>query len=182
MQLDSGDDILVERAKGGDRTAFGDLVARHYALIHRLSFRLLGSEAEADDLAQDICADLPRKLQSFRGEARFTTWLHRLVINAGRDALRRHARRDRAAKSWGELEQLRQAETSETRRQLEWLHEAMSALSPDLRETVALVLGEEMTHAAAAECLGVSEGTVSWRMNAVRKTLREHARAEDLMP
>jgi len=54
----------------------------------------------------------------------------------------------------------------------------MQALAPELRETVALVLGEELSHAAAGVALGVSEGTVSWRMSKVREQLRALAQEE----
>ena len=56
----------------------------------------------------------------------------------------------------------------------------MAQLDDDLRETVALVLGEEMTHAAAAEVLHISEGTVSWRMSQVKKALRGMAEDEEM--
>jgi RNA polymerase sigma-70 factor (ECF subfamily) len=66
----------------------------------------------------------------------------------------------------------------ESRAAQQWLEGAMARLSPELRETVALVLGEELTQAEAAEVLGLSEGTVAWRMSEVKKRLRRIA-AED---
>lgn len=179
--MEPSDEMLVERAKRGDANAFADLVTRHYELIHRLAFRLLGSEFEADDLAQDVCAGLALKITSFKGDARFTTWLHRVVINAGRDALRKRETRTRASESWGDVERMRRTEDAEARAELNWLMEAMGSLNQDLRETVALVIGEDMTHAEAAQSLGISPGTVSWRMNAVKKALKKQARAEDML-
>ncbi|MEP4704048.1 MAG: RNA polymerase sigma factor [Hyphomicrobiales bacterium] len=179
MHMKSSDEILVERAKAGDRTAFGELVAAHYDLIFRLSFRLLGSQAEAEDLAQDVCIELPVKLQSFRGESKFTTWLHRVVINKGRDVMRRKATHARAAVGWGDVEVLRHAADAETKAEIHWLQEAIGHLPQELQETLALVLGEEMTHAEAGACLSVSEGTISWRMSEVRKALKKQARSEE---
>lgn len=176
--MEPSDAALVRDALAGDAGAFGMLVARHYDRIFRVAWRVLGSQADAEDLAQDVCAALPGKLDGFRAEARFTTWLHRVVVNAARDRLRRHATHSRAAEGWGDVEAMRRDEARQAADQQAWLIQAMNALPPDLRETVALVLGEDMTHAEAAEALGVSEGTVSWRMSEVRKRLRRMAEEE----
>ncbi|MHA3914141.1 RNA polymerase sigma factor [Halovulum sp. GXIMD14793] len=178
--MKTSDENLVRAAQGGDAAAFAALITRHYDLVYRLGFRVLGNQAEAEDLAQDICAALPGKLDSFRAEAKFTTWLHRIVLNAARDLIRHRATRAKAADGWGDVELMRRAEATQTRAELDWLTEAMQGLSDDLRETVALVLGEEMTHAAAAESLGVSEGTISWRMSEVKKALRAQAQEEEM--
>ena len=181
MHMQAGDEIDVEGAKAGDRAAFARLVERHYDLIFRVGFRLLGSEADAEDLAQDVCIALPRKIASFHGQSKFSTWLYTLVVNQARDQLRRRAALAKTAGGWGEREVLLRAEQEETREALDWLHGAMSALNDDLRETVALVLGEEMNHSEAGAVLGVSEGTISWRMSEVRKALKEQAKAEDMI-
>jgi RNA polymerase sigma-70 factor (ECF subfamily) len=178
MLMDTPDETLAQAAAGGDRAAFATLVARHYDRIHGLAWRLTGMKAEAEDLAQDICAALPAKLRAWRGEARFTTWLYRVVVNAAHDLRRRQATRARASAGWGDWEIARQAEMAEAQAAQDWLMAAMARLSPELRDTVALVLGEEMTQAQAGEVLGVSEGTVAWRMSEVKKRLRALAAEE----
>ena len=67
---------------------------------------------------------------------------------------------------------MRRAEAVETAEALSWLQRAMQSLPEDLRQTLALTLDDEMTHAQAADVLGVSEGTVSWRLSDARKRLR----------
>ena len=62
-----------------------------------------------------------------------------------------------------------------------WLAETMRNLPPELRDTVALTLGEELSQADAAEALGISEGTVAWRMSEVKKRLRTMAQAEGML-
>ncbi len=178
MLMETDDDTLARAAASGDRAAFGLLLARHYDRVLGLAFRLTGSRAEAQDLTQDICAALPAKLAQWRGEARFTTWLYRVTVNATHDLRRRQSTRSRAALGWGDWELARQDEIATQAATLDWLTEAMQRLSPELRDTVALVLGEELTQAAAGEVLGVSEGTVAWRMSEVKKRLRAMA-AED---
>lgn len=176
--MDTPDETLALAAAGGDRAAFALLVGRHYDRIFGLAFRLLGVRAEAEDLTQDICAALPVKLLGWRADARFTTWLYRVVVNATHDLRRRQAVRARAATGWGDWEMARQDEIAVQARALDWLTTAMQCLSPELRDTVALVLGEEMTQAQAGEVLGVSEGTIAWRMAQVKKRLRALAAEE----
>ena len=172
MRMTTSDEALATAAAGGDAEAFSALIARHYDRLFRLAFRLTGAQAEAEDLTQDICAALPAKLVAFRGDAKFTTWLYRVVMNAAHDRRRRAASHARAADGWGEVELTRRAEAAETAEAMVWLTTAMRALPDDLRDTVALVL-DDMTHAEVARVLDVSEGTISWRMSEVKKRLRE---------
>lgn len=178
--METADETLAEAARDGDRAAFAALVARHYDRIHGLAFRLTGQKAEAEDLAQDISLALPAKLASYRREARFTTWLYRVTVNAVHDRRRRAATHARAADGWGDWEQNRRAGIAEEAAALDWLTETMRRLPPELRDTVALTLGEELSQKEAAEVLGISEGTVAWRMSEVKKRLRALARAEDM--
>ncbi|MEO9825031.1 MAG: RNA polymerase sigma factor [Paracoccaceae bacterium] len=170
--MTTSDEAMALAAAGGDAEAFSALITRHYDRVFRLSFRLLGITAEAEDLTQDICAALPAKIRAFRGDAKFTTWLYRVVMNAAHDRRRRAASHARAADGWGEVEVARRAEAIEAAEALDWLTLAMTALPDDLRDTVALVM-DEMTHSEVAAVLDVSEGTVSWRMSEVKKRLRE---------
>ncbi|MFT4715242.1 MAG: RNA polymerase sigma-70 factor (ECF subfamily) [Paracoccaceae bacterium] len=179
MYMETTDHVLVKRALAGEAAAFSDLITRHYDLIFRLAFRTLGQQAEAEDLTQDICAALPGKLVSFRSEAKFTTWLYRVTMNAALDRIRKRQSRQKAGHGWGELEQMTRTAVAEQSDELKWLEQAMTRLTPDLRQTVALVLGEELTHAQAAQTLEVSEGTISWRMSEVKKALREIAKEEE---
>lgn len=173
----ASDGELATRAGRGDGAAFEALVERHYSSIHALAWRL--DPACADDLAQDVCVRLPSALRSFRGEAAFRTWLYRLVVNAARDAWRRAGAYGRAVEGWAEIDALRRADAAHDAVRADWLAGALATLSPGLRETVALVLGEAMTHAEAAAVLGVGEGTVSWRMSEVRRALRRRADEEE---
>ncbi|MBO9447500.1 RNA polymerase sigma factor [Ruegeria sp. R14_0] len=170
--MTTSDEDLAKAAAEGDADAFSTLLQRHYDRVFRLAFRLTGRADQAEDLTQDICATLPVKITGFRAQAKFTTWLYRVVVNAAEDARRRNASYSRAAAGWGDAEQMRRAEASDTAEALAWLQRAMRSLPPELQDTLALTLEDEMTHAEAAAVLGVSEGTVSWRMSDIRKRLR----------
>ena len=106
------------------------------------------------------------------------TWLYRVAVNAAHDRRRRQASHARAADGWGDWEMSRRTAEAETAAQVDWLTAAMRALPDDLRDTLALVL-DDMTHAQAGEVLGVSEGTISWRVSEARKHLRRIREEED---
>ena len=178
MRMNSSDEDLAKAASGGDTAAFSALLHRRYDSLFALAFRLTGSRAEAEDLTQDICAALPAKLVGFQGQSRFTTWLYRVAVNAAHDRRRRQLSHGRAAEGWGDWEIARRAEASETAEQVDWLMAAMAQLAPYLRDTLALVL-DELTHAEAAEVLGVSEGTISWRVSQAKKQLAAMRAKED---
>jgi RNA polymerase sigma factor (sigma-70 family) len=165
------DGSLVSAALGGDRDAFGELLQRHYDRIHGLAWQMTGSRADADDIAQDVCCTLVEKLGQFRGQAKFSTWLCGIVVNACRD---HHRRRRSFYGMTHKLAVLAGLERGPDGRDLHdrmWLESAVSGLKADLRDTVVLVAGQQLTHAEAAAILGVAEATVSWRMHEVRRIL-----------
>jgi len=86
------DEDLVRRYLSGDRAAFAALVERHERRVYNLALRMTGREEDARDAAQDAFLTVLRKLSSFRGEAAFTTWLHRVTVNACYDLLRKRQR------------------------------------------------------------------------------------------
>lgn len=81
MPATSTESDLIERARRGEEQAFEALFHSHKQRVYRLCLRMTGAEAEADDLTQEAFLQVFRKLATFRGEAAFTTWLHRLVVN-----------------------------------------------------------------------------------------------------
>ncbi|MEO8475782.1 MAG: sigma-70 family RNA polymerase sigma factor [Actinomycetota bacterium] len=86
------DDLLLRRARGGDTTAFGALVQLHQTRIYAVCLRILADPEDARDAAQDAFMTAFRKLEQFRGDAAFGTWLHRIAVNACYDSLRRAKR------------------------------------------------------------------------------------------
>jgi RNA polymerase sigma-70 factor, ECF subfamily len=87
------DEDLVRRFLGGDGSAFSSLVERHGSRVYGLCLRILGDPEDARDAAQDTFVIVLRKLDRFRGDAAFTTWLHRVTVNACYDELRKRKRR-----------------------------------------------------------------------------------------
>ncbi len=166
------DEALARAAGGGDRAAFARLVERHYGVILRLAARHAQDPADAEDLAQDICVKLARKIALFDGRARFSTWLYALALNACRDHLRALGRERRKRAEYGDFARLALEDSAEATRRARYLREMLDELDEPLRETALLVLDHDLSHAQAGEILGCKESTISWRMHEIRKRLK----------
>src|ERR1700712_3698669 len=94
-ELDVTDAALIEAHLAGDPDAFGELFSRHRDRLWAVALRTTGNPEDAADALQDALISAFRRADSYRGDAAVTTWLHRIVVNASLDRLRR--RKVRAA-------------------------------------------------------------------------------------
>lgn len=163
---------LVTRAQNGDAQAFGELLEDHYDLIHRTAWKWCGNRADAEDIAQEVCIKLGSAIAGFDHRSAFSSWVYRITINAVRDLQRAGKRRDRHADAYAEIapeDEPASQEEAATSRQL-WA--AVRQLPAQQRDAVLLVYAEDLSHAAAAEIMGIREATVSYHVHEARKTLR----------
>ena len=163
---------LLARAKKGDADAFAALIGAHYDLIYRTAYKWCGSRTDAEDIAQDVCVKLPSALRSFDGRSAFSSWLYRVTLNVVRDMQRARARRGRQVDALAEVSTETvesEQEEATTARQL-WA--AVRLLPDQQRDAVLLVYGEDLSHAAAADIMGIKESTVSFHVHEAKKTLR----------
>ena len=168
---DDPDSDLIGAANGGDRAAFETLLRRHYDRIHGIAWQLTGTRADADDVAQEVCCILVERLAGYRGEAKFTTWLTSIVYNACRDARRRKRSFQGLTERFGIWSGLMRGPDGRDLHDAIWVRSAVSRLKPAYRDAVVLVAGQQLSHAEAAEILGVAEATVSWRLHEARRQL-----------
>lgn len=174
------DQDLALRASRGDAGAFEALLRRHYATMHRLAWRQTGSQEDAEDIVQDVCCGLAGRIASFRGEARFRTWLLGIVVNACHDHHRRRATLGRLKAGLTVLAGLGRGPDGRDLYRRTWLASALGRLDPALRAAVVLVVGEGLTHAEAGAALGIAEATVSWRLHEARKHIGDTFQAGDI--
>jgi RNA polymerase sigma-70 factor, ECF subfamily len=169
------DPILVTRAKDGDRLALEALCVRHAPRVERLAQHLLRNREDAGDAAQEALAKMCIRIGQFRGDAQFTTWLHRLVVNTCRDAAERHKARmheplgdDLRAGPDGDPH--RAAGMSELRREL---CDSLAGISP--RQAQVIVLRDAMGYSfeEIAEAAGMPVGTAKCHAHRGRARLRE---------
>lgn len=161
----------VALAAAGDQAAFERLYRRHVARIHSLVRRMVGgSSADPDEITQDVFVRAWQRLSTFRGEAAFGTWLHRLavnlVLNRQKDAARQRQRFDDVADV--DLKPGRRT-TPEHRMDLE---ESIAALPPGARQVFVLHDVEGFRHEEIAAQLGVTTGTTKAQLHRARMLLR----------
>lgn len=178
MRMVSPDEELAFAAAEGDADAFSALLERHYDSLLGLCFRLTGDGSDAEDLCQDICLALPAKLDSFKQQSKMTTWLYRVAVNAAHDRRRKQASYAKATSGWGDWEVNRTTSNAEAAQATDWLTQTMQTMKPELRDTLALIL-DDVSHSDAGEILGVSEGTISWRVSEAKKYLKAIKQEED---
>ncbi len=177
MHLKSDID-LVNEANEGDATAFAELLTRHYDLIYRVAFRSMSNQQDAEDIAQDVCVALPKKLASFQGKSKLTTWLYQITLNQCRDLMRKNASSQKTQADFIDVYEMNNLENEQRRKTVEWAYNAIDYLTEPLRETALLVVAEGLNHAETAEILGIKESTVSWRMMEVKKKLKVREKAD----
>jgi RNA polymerase sigma-70 factor (ECF subfamily) len=170
MLEDLPDAELVARHLDGDPAAFGVLVARHRDRAWSVAMRTLGDPTEAADAVQDAFLSAFRSAAGFRAEAKFTTWLHRIVVNACVDRIRRR----RPTVSLDEAVADTLADPRDPAAGVEASGDVAAALlriNPDQRAAIVLVDVHGFSVAEAAEVLGVAEGTVKSRCSRGRAHL-----------
>ncbi|MGH7369316.1 MAG: RNA polymerase sigma factor [Candidatus Methylomirabilaceae bacterium] len=84
--------MLIQRLKAGDHDAFDQIYRRHVAMVYRQAVRLMGNDAEAEEVAQEVFLVIYQKAKTFRGESAFSTWIYRLTVNMALTKLRRRKR------------------------------------------------------------------------------------------
>jgi RNA polymerase sigma-70 factor (ECF subfamily) len=179
-QADPSDEALVERVRTGDLGALEALMRRHNRLLYRTARAILRDDAEAEDAVQEAYLRAYRALDTFRGEAKFSTWLVRIAAN---EALMRRRARARTA-SVVPLEaaidvQSEGRQGDDMLRRL--LEKRVDALPDDYRAVFVLRALEELSVEETAHALGIPEATVRSRFFRARGLLRESlAREIDL--
>ncbi len=165
-------EVLVRRAQNGDAEAFAELIEGQYDRIFRTAWRWCGNVHDAEDIAQDVCVRLGSALASFDGRSAFSSWVYRITLNMVRDWQRAGRRRGAHADAYAEIAPTEEAATQEDAATSTQLWVAVRTLPEKQRDAVLLVYAEEMSHAQAAEIMGIKEATVSFHVHEARKTLR----------
>jgi RNA polymerase sigma-70 factor (ECF subfamily) len=164
------DSELVDCYLQGDKTAFGKLVGRHQQLVYNLCYRIAGP-AEAEDLTQDIFIRLMDKVELWRGEAEFSTWLYKLALNQCRDHLRRKRPKITEVDETIADPNPGPQTTAESQEASEYIFAAMLGLSTDFRTIIFLRDIEGFSYAQIAELLDIEPGTVRSRLSRARSQL-----------
>ena len=182
---DASDSELAHRVAQGEAVAFETLMRRHNRTLFRTARAILRDDAEAEDALQEAYLQAYRAIGSFRGEAKLSTWLARIVANEALMRVRRRARRAeivplQPGASEDEINQIADTNMDETpeisaqRIEMRRLLEAqIDSLPDDFRAVFVLRAVDEMSVEDTAEALGIPPATVRTRLFRARSLLRE---------
>jgi len=164
---------LVERAGKGDQIAFRALYDANVDQIYRLMYRMTGEQELAMDFTQEAFVRAHQRLDQFRGDAAFSTWLHSIAVSVALNGLRkvdRHRNRERSLEDAAPVASRPDTSVPGLK---ERISHAVDGL-PDIYRTVFLMHDlEGYNHREIAESLGVAEGTSKARLSRARAKLRE---------
>jgi RNA polymerase sigma-70 factor, ECF subfamily len=169
---------LVERAKAGDDAAFNQLAGELLDRLYAVAYRIVRNPARAEDATQEAVVTAWRRLGSLRDPSRFEAWMHRILVNACRDELRRHRRGDETLHE-DDSAYAAALDATVALEQRDALERAFTRLSADHRAVLVLRHYLLWSTADMADCLGIPGGTVSSRLHYAATALRAALEAEE---
>ena len=186
METVSSDEQIVERALSGEAEAFGEIVRRWERRIYALACGMLDSSEDARDATQETFLSAFRNLRGFRGEAKVSSWLHRIAVNQCITRQRRaKVRKESALEDEAEVGgasyttpvSLSPARAAESRQRREIVRRAVQALPAELRQVVVMKEFEELTFQEIADALGLPPSTVKSRLYTALRQLQLRLRS-----
>jgi len=181
MLTEKSDEQLVQLAVNEDPEAFGEIVNRWERKIFALCYGMLNREDEAKDAAQDAFIAAYKNLSKFRGEARVSSWLHRIAVNQCLTRKRREKTRSESFFDESESSEekvfvaparLTPSRQTEQGERIMAVRSAVSALPPELRQIVVMKEFEEMTFQEISDVMEIPLSTVKSRLYTALKQLR----------
>ena len=181
MEIVTSDEQIVERALTGDADAFGEIVRRWERKIFALAFGMLGREDDARDATQETFLSAFRNLRGFRGDAKVSSWLHRIAVNQCITRQRRSKVRNegaledeeqRNAANFATPYELSPARVAEGRESCEAVRKAVKSLPLELRQVVVMKEFEELTFQEISDALDLPLSTVKSRLYTAMRQLQ----------
>ncbi len=167
------DDLRLARAcADGDSGIFEQIYRQHSDRMKSIAYNHLGTVADAEDAVQETFLKVHRAASTYNGEAAFTTWMYRVLINTCYDALRKRQRRIQEAPIDDGIASVRAGSSVDDAKRMT-LRKMLAEL-PEQRRTVFVLFEiEGLSHAEIARILNISEGNSKWILFATKKQLQE---------
>lgn len=185
-EMQPNEQVLVDRFCGGDHTAFHELVGQYKKKIYYLAYDIMGDHQEAEDISQEVFIKMFRSLKKFRRDAKMSSWLYQITVNASIDSLRKKSSKPK--RSIDEFEQIniqeqllggtvqsldpqRSAESSQIQNHIS---QALQKISPKERTVFVMRHYNDLKLNEIAEILNITIGTVkSLLFRAIKKLRKE---------
>ncbi|HUX08593.1 MAG TPA: sigma-70 family RNA polymerase sigma factor [Acidobacteriota bacterium] len=164
---------LIERCKNGDLRAFEDLYKQYGRKLYGLCLRMSGNEADAEELMQEVFVILLSKIKSFRGDARFSTWLYRITVNTCISHLRKKKIKQVSLEDEPETSGALSVEPAPMA-QHETLKHGIAGLPAGYRAAVIMHDVQGLNHNEIAEIMGISVGASKSQLFKARRKLRDY--------
>jgi RNA polymerase sigma-70 factor (ECF subfamily) len=164
---------LLDRCRANAPGAFEELVERTHRQVYTLALRLVGDRYEAEDVTQEAYLRVHRSLRGFRGDARFETWLHRIVANTAMSQLRRKGRFGDPVDEPERVIRVPSAPSTDDVPERDEVRRALAALPPGQRAVVVMKDIYGFSTEEIAEHMSSSTGAVKVRLHRARRNLRE---------
>jgi len=162
---------LAAACAAGDTGVFEELYRRFGDRMKSMAWQQLGSRSDAEDAVQETFLKIHRAASGFTGEAAFSTWLYRILINTCYDALRRRRRRPEESPIEDQSRERSAATVDEAKKMT--LRKLLAELPEQRRAVFMLFEVEGLSHAEIAGILGITEGNSKWILFSTKKQLQE---------
>lgn len=190
--VDPDERELVEKLRRRDEAAFAVFVLRYQERVFRLLVRMLGDQAEAEDLAQEVFISVFKSIDGFRGDAQLSTWVYRVAANHCRNRIKYLVRRRRQLTEGFDEQSEERVEANElgdapdrlmeARQTERMLQEGLLSLDAEQRELVVLREVEHLSYEEIMAITGLPEGTVKSRLHRARAGLRDYVEKHERGP
>jgi len=182
--------LFLRRLRERDERAFKEMVEQYRDQVFNLTYRMMGSREEAEDLAQEVFVTVFKTIDRFRGDSKLSTWLYRVTVNHCKNRIKYLARRyQQATSSYDEATERASAGQSghavttqrfvapdrviEGAQREQLVQAAIAQLEEDHREVIVLRDVEELSYDEICQITGLPEGTVKSRLHRARVALKE---------
>jgi len=176
---DTDEGTLIRRAKAADARAFEALYRRHVDRVYGLCLRMTGNVGEAEDCTQEAFIQAWKKLGKFRGDSAFSTWMHRIAVNAVLGRIRKSKREQDRIRVVAEQAETSPVTVAADTGELRDLAEAIDRLPQGARHVFVLNAVYGYSHEEASNMLGIAVGTSKAQLHRARRMLAEQLEKQD---
>lgn len=178
--MNEQEELLIERARRGERSAFEELYRLHSGMVYNIALRMTNSLDLSAEITQDVFVTVFRKLSGFKGLSQLKTWMYRIAVNTVLNARKRETARQEQFREYAVEKSVLEPTTAPCPDDAlgDRAQELLALLPPDQRICLLLRSIERLSYQEIADALEININTVRTRLKRARETLFDHLRGE----